>query len=76
MGHSLPLTSSPVLDELHAAPVTLHGVGHVLMMEGEVEGVKTSVRDFITLFQHFFLKLLTPGIMVGVAVKTCDLLPG
>ena len=76
IGHSLPLTGSPVLDELHAAPVTLHGVGHVLMMEGEVEGVKTSVRDFITLFQHFFLKLLTPGIMVGVAVKTCDLLPG
>ena len=76
MGHSLPLTSSPVLDELHAAPVTLHGVGHVLDVEGEVERVKTSVRDFIKLFQHFFLKLLTPGIMVGVAVKTCDLLPG
>ena len=50
MGHSHPLTSAPVLDELDAAPVTLHGVGHVLDVEGEVEGVKTSVRDFIKIF--------------------------
>ena len=62
-----------MLDELHAASVTLHGVRHVTDVHGEVEGVKTPGRFYKILF---FLKLLTPWIMVGVAVKTSDLLPG
>ena len=62
-----------MLHELHAAAVTLHGVGHVTDVRGEVEGVKTSVRYYLILT---FSKQLRPGIMVGVAVKTSDLLPG
>ena len=35
------LTSSPMLDELDTAAVTLHGVGHVPPVRREVEGVET-----------------------------------
>ena len=62
-----------MLHELHAAAVTLHGVGHVTDVRGEVEGVKTPVRYHKILI---FSTHITPGIMVGVAVKTSDLFPG
>ena len=43
---SIKLTSSAMLDELHTAAVTLHGVRHVTDVRGEVERVKTPVRFY------------------------------